>query len=56
MRKQRGNFGKALTEYEENLKENKKRVQIWKDALVEVANLSGWDSRNKYFSKSLLLC
>lgn len=26
VRKQRGNFGKALTEYEENLKENKKRV------------------------------
>ena len=56
VRKQRGNFGKALTEHEENLKENKKRVQIWKDALVEVANLSGWDLRNKYFSKSLLLC
>ncbi|KAJ9676135.1 hypothetical protein PVL29_024908 [Vitis rotundifolia] len=48
VRKQRGNFGKALAEHEENLKENKKRVQIWKDALVEVANLSGWDSRNKY--------
>ena len=26
VRKQRGNFGKALTEHEENLKENKKRV------------------------------
>ncbi|KAL6311247.1 hypothetical protein AAG906_005778 [Vitis piasezkii] len=27
--------------------ENMERVQSWKDALTQVANLSGWDSRNK---------
>ncbi|KAL6315740.1 hypothetical protein AAG906_006602 [Vitis piasezkii] len=32
--------------HEEN-SENMERVQSWKDALTQVANLSGWDSRNK---------
>ena len=46
VRKQKGMFGEALAKHEEN-SENLKRVQSWKDALTQVANLSGWDSRNK---------
>ncbi|KAJ9676146.1 hypothetical protein PVL29_024913 [Vitis rotundifolia] len=47
VRKQRGKFGEALAKHEENMKENVERVKIWKDALTKVADLSGWDSRNK---------
>ncbi|KAL6315723.1 hypothetical protein AAG906_006585 [Vitis piasezkii] len=46
VRRQRGIFGEALAKHEEN-SENMERVQSWKDALTQVANLSGWDSRNK---------
>ena len=46
VRRQRGIFGEALAKHEEN-SENMERVQNWKDALTQVANLSGWDSRNK---------
>ena len=48
----RGKFGEALAKHEENFKENMKRVQIWRDALTQVAGLSVWDSRNK--SSSML--
>ena len=44
VRRQRGIFGEALAKHEEN-SENMERVQNWKDA--QVANLSGWDLRNK---------
>ncbi|XP_034677332.1 disease resistance protein RPV1-like isoform X3 [Vitis riparia] len=47
VRNHRGKFGAALAEHEKNLTENMERVQIWKDALTQVANLSGWESRNK---------
>ncbi|KAL6315728.1 hypothetical protein AAG906_006590 [Vitis piasezkii] len=43
----RGKFGEALAKHEENFKDNMERVQIWRNALTQVANLSGWDSRNK---------
>ena len=46
VRNHRGNFGEALANHEENL-ENRERVPIWREALTQVANLSGWDSRNK---------
>ncbi|KAJ9675997.1 hypothetical protein PVL29_024805 [Vitis rotundifolia] len=51
VKKHRGKFGAALAEHEKNLTENMERVQIWKDALTQVANLSGWDSRNKEVKK-----
>ena len=47
VRKHMGKFGEALAKHEEIFKENMGRVQIWRDALTQVANLSGWDSRNK---------
>ena len=39
VRNQRGNFGVALTEFEEKFKN---KVQSWRTALSEVANLVGW--------------
>ncbi|KAL6315920.1 hypothetical protein AAG906_013754 [Vitis piasezkii] len=42
----RGYIWEALAKHEEN-SENMESVQSWKDALTQVANLSGWDSRNK---------
>ncbi|RVW60049.1 hypothetical protein CK203_089524 [Vitis vinifera] len=47
VRNHRGKFGEALAKHEENFKDNMERVQIWRNALTQVANLSGWDSRNK---------
>ncbi|XP_030958555.1 TMV resistance protein N-like [Quercus lobata] len=41
VRNQKGKFGEALAKHEENFKNNKK-VQSWRKALYEVANISGW--------------
>ena len=46
VRKQRGKIGEALAKHQENL-ENLERVKVWREALTQVSNLSGWDSRNK---------
>ncbi|KAL6315917.1 hypothetical protein AAG906_013751 [Vitis piasezkii] len=40
VRRHRGTFGEALAKHEEN-SENMERVESWKDALTQVANLSG---------------
>ncbi|KAJ9676213.1 hypothetical protein PVL29_024957 [Vitis rotundifolia] len=53
VRNHRGKFGEALAKHEENLEENRERMKIWRDALTEVANLSGWDSRNKQIVKEI---
>ncbi|RVW19356.1 TMV resistance protein N [Vitis vinifera] len=53
VRNHMGKFGEALAKHEENSKEGMERVQIWKDALTQVTNFSGWDSRNK--NESLLI-
>lgn len=45
VRKQKGSFGEAFVEHEKNSNE---RVKTWREALTQVANLSGWDSRNRY--------
>ncbi|XP_057990188.1 disease resistance protein RLM3-like [Hevea brasiliensis] len=57
-----GNFGKAFTlaKHGEQVKGRLNKVDGWKHALIEISNLSGWDSRNiKYvnyfFNYSLLL-
>ena len=44
VRNQTGSFGAAFVQYEESWKVTKGEVQNWRDALKEVANLSGWDS------------
>ena len=47
VRKQKGSYGKAFAKHEENMKENMEKVHIWREALSEVGNISGRDSRNK---------
>jgi len=47
VRKQSGDYAKALREHEERFKNNLNEVQRWRRALAEVANLSGWDVRDK---------
>ncbi|KAL4331691.1 hypothetical protein AHAS_Ahas13G0525400 [Arachis hypogaea] len=47
VRKQTGDYGKALAEHEERFKHNSKMVQQWRESLLQVANLSGWDIQNK---------
>ncbi|KAK7257343.1 hypothetical protein RIF29_31250 [Crotalaria pallida] len=47
VRKQSGEFGKAFAGYEEIFKENLEMIQRWREALIQVANLCGWDIRDK---------
>ncbi|XP_075670489.1 disease resistance protein Roq1-like [Castanea sativa] len=42
VRKQEGSFGEAFAKHEEVFKENLEKVKKWRDALKEVANISGW--------------
>ncbi|XP_075667962.1 disease resistance protein Roq1-like isoform X2 [Castanea sativa] len=39
VRKQKGSFGEAFAKHD---KENLEKVERWRDALAEVANISGW--------------
>ncbi|XP_061359126.1 TMV resistance protein N-like isoform X2 [Gastrolobium bilobum] len=48
VRNQRGSFAEAFRKHEEKFIENKEKVQKWRDALKEVANLSGWDSKDQH--------
>ncbi|KAI9073712.1 hypothetical protein K1719_044311 [Acacia pycnantha] len=47
VRKQTKSFGNALAEHEKIFGKNAKEVQNWRDALSEISNLSGWDTRDK---------
>jgi hypothetical protein len=46
VRKQTGTFGQAFAKHEEHFKDNIKKVQTWRIALGEVANLKGWHLQN----------
>ncbi|CAI8597809.1 unnamed protein product [Vicia faba] len=48
---QKGSFCEAFRKHEENFAESKEKVQKWRDALREVANLSGWDSKDQLETK-----
>ncbi|KAI4308560.1 hypothetical protein L6164_031619 [Bauhinia variegata] len=48
VRDQNGNFSVAFNKHEERYREEVKR---WRDALTEVAGLSGWHSKNRYQSE-----
>ena len=41
-------FGKAFSKHEESFKDNIGYVQTWKAAPAKVANLAGWDLKDKY--------
>ncbi|XP_057448737.1 disease resistance protein RUN1-like [Lotus japonicus] len=47
VRKQSGNYGEAFLKHEERFKEDLQMVQRWREALAQVADLSGWDVTNK---------
>ncbi|XP_034897724.1 TMV resistance protein N-like [Populus alba] len=49
---QKGQYEKAFGEHEQNFKENLEKVRNWKDCLSTVANLSGWDVRDRNESES----
>ena len=46
VRNQKGKFGEALSKHEEKLKYYK--VQSWREALFEAANISGWHYKHRY--------
>ena len=48
VRHQKETFAQAFDKHEERFKESKKKVKNWRDALREVANLSGWDLHDRY--------
>ncbi|CAL9020282.1 unnamed protein product [Prunus brigantina] len=47
VRKQSGSFADAFAEHEKRFREDIDKVKRWRDALREVANLSGIDSKNE---------
>jgi hypothetical protein len=47
VRYQRGTFAEAFAKLEERFKDNIEDVNTWRAALTDVANLSGFDLRNK---------
>ncbi|KAJ9159547.1 hypothetical protein P3X46_025050 [Hevea brasiliensis] len=51
VRKQSGNFEKAFAVHEGSFKENIEKVQQWRAAMREVADLSGWDLQDRHESE-----
>ncbi|KAK4276093.1 hypothetical protein QN277_019082 [Acacia crassicarpa] len=47
VKKQKGSFAEAFKNHEESSTQDKMKVQGWRDALKQVATISGWDSRNR---------
>ena len=54
VRNQKGKFGEALAKHEEKFKDNKK-IQRWREALHEAANISGWHYNQWYvFNRKII--
>ncbi|XP_024168471.2 disease resistance protein RPV1 isoform X2 [Rosa chinensis] len=51
VRKQTGSFRQAFANHEERFRGEEEKVQNWRDALIEVASFSGWNSKDWYESK-----
>ncbi|KAL4596726.1 hypothetical protein ACB092_12G183900 [Castanea dentata] len=47
VRNQKGTFAQGFAKHEKRLKGNTEKVQTWRAALSEVANLSGWHSQER---------
>ena len=47
VRNHRETFAKAFDKHEENFKDNMGNIETWKAALTKVANLAGWDLKEK---------
>ncbi|XVF78465.1 hypothetical protein PTKIN_Ptkin14bG0135900 [Pterospermum kingtungense] len=50
IRKQTGKVKEAFAEHEERYKEDKDKIQRWRSALTEVANLKGWHLQESHES------
>ncbi|KAG4122811.1 hypothetical protein ERO13_D11G290132v2 [Gossypium hirsutum] len=48
LRKQKGKVEEAFVEHEERYKEDKNKVQKWRNALTQVANIKGWHLNNRH--------
>ncbi|XP_040374673.1 TMV resistance protein N-like [Rosa chinensis] len=55
IRNYRASFGEALANHECKFKDNMEKVQIWKAALKEAANLSGWPLLDEHCSESSVI-
>ncbi|XP_030966794.1 TMV resistance protein N-like [Quercus lobata] len=53
IRNQKGNFGIALANHEMKFKNNKDKVQRWRDALRKAANASGWHYKKGFGKLSM---
>ena len=47
VRKQEGKYGEALTMHEQKFND-KEKIQRWRKALCDAANISGWYSKDRY--------
>lgn len=54
VRKQRGNYKKEFEKHEQDLKGNIHRVDKWRAALTEAANLAGWDFQTYRYNHLIL--
>lgn len=48
VRQQRGSYGEAMAEHELRFGSDSKKVQNWRSALTQVANLRGWELPTGY--------
>jgi hypothetical protein len=48
VRHQTGAYGDALKKHEERFSDDKNKVQKWRDALSQAANISGWHFQHGY--------
>ncbi|TYJ12239.1 hypothetical protein E1A91_A11G335900v1 [Gossypium mustelinum] len=51
LRKQKEKVEKAFAKHEERYKENKDKIQKWRNALIEVANIKGWHLHDRHESE-----
>ncbi|MED6151058.1 hypothetical protein PIB30_078658 [Stylosanthes scabra] len=47
VRHQKGTFGEAFTKHEHRFGEESDKVRRWREALTQVANYSGWSTKNQ---------
>ncbi|KAG4177320.1 hypothetical protein ERO13_A11G298300v2, partial [Gossypium hirsutum] len=47
-KKQKGKVDEAFAKHEERYKEDKEKLQRWRDALTEVASIRGWHLNNRH--------
>ncbi|CAK8576912.1 unnamed protein product [Lathyrus sativus] len=53
VRHQKGSYGEAFSKHEHRLQHDSQMVSRWREALTQVANLSGWDLRHKSQSAAI---